>query len=467
MAIESSRQIEHEPTAELEPDSIAGVTARLAQAAAAVAFDALPGEILELSRQCFLDWLGVTIAGAREPLVKILADEMAEQGGHAQASLIGRSARVSTQQAALVNGAASHALDYDDVNWALQGHPSVAIIPGLLALAEHRGASGADFIAAFTAGYETACRVGRLVSPSHYRRGFHATSTVGAIGAAAACANLLRLDAKKTASAFGIAATRAAGLKSMFGTMCKPLHAGSAAQNGLLAAQLVDRGFDSRQDALECAQGFADTQSDGANIGAALVSPAGGYHMRANLFKFHAACYLTHSAIECCRRLRERSQIDPQDVREVVVRVDSGLDGVCNIQKPESRLEAKFSLRLMSAFALAGIDTASTEVYCRENCVDPGLVALRDKVRIEFESGWPATRTEVAVQLRDGRQLEADNDSGIPATDLEAQSSRLVSKFHSLVNPMVGREKSEKLVALVRRLQTLPNLDGLMNLCHG
>jgi 2-methylcitrate dehydratase PrpD len=277
---------------------------------------------------------------------------------------------------------------------------------------------------------------------------------------------LLRLDAKKTASAFGIAATRAAGLKSMFGTMCKPLHAGSAAQNGLLAAQLVARGFDSRQDALECAQGFADTQSDGANIGAALVSPAGGYHMRANLFKFHAACYLTHSAIECCRRLRERSQIDPQDVREVVVRVDSGLDGVCNIQKPESGLEAKFSLRLTSAFALAGIDTASTEVYCRENCADPELVALRDKVRIEFQSGWPATRTEVAVELRDGRRLEADNDSGIPAADLEAQSGRLVSKFYSLVDPMVGREKSEKLMALVSRLQTLPNLDGLMNLCH-
>ena len=421
---------------------------------------------MDLPRNCFLFGLGVTIGGARERLVQMLVDEETEQGSHAQASLIGRSQRVSTRQAALVNGAASHALDYDDVNWALQGHPSVAIVPGLLALAEHRGASGADFIAAFTAGYEAICRVGRLVSPSHYRRGFHATSTVGAIGAAAGCANLLRLDAKATAAALGIAATRAAGLKSMFGTMCKPLHAGSASENGLLAAQLASRGFESRSDVLECEQGFAATQSDGPDARAALAMPPGGYHMRANLFKFHAACYLTHSAIECCSRLGHQFGIQPGDVREVVLRVDSSLDGVCNIQKPQSGLEAKFSLRLSSAFALAGIDTASITSYCAEKCVDPVLVSLRDKVRIEFQSGWPATLTAVTVELDDGRRLEAEHDSGIPAADLDFQRGRLVSKFHSLVDPLLTRGTGERLVTLVGGLQDLVNFDDLLALCR-
>jgi 2-methylcitrate dehydratase PrpD len=458
MANQSPRQI--------ELDRGRGVTATLALAAAETTLAALPDEILELSRQCLLDWLGVTIAGTREPLVEMLLEEVTTQGGHAQASLIGRSQRVSTRQAALVNGAASHALDYDDVNWALQGHPSVAIIPGLLALAEYRGASGADFIAAFTAGYETACRVGRLVSPSHYRRGFHATSTVGAIGAAAACANLLRLDTETTAAAFGIAATRAAGLKSMFGTMCKPLHAGSAAENGLLAAQLAARGFDSRPDVLECEQGFAATQSDGCNVEAALAGPAGGYHMRANLFKFHAACYLTHAAIECCTRLRKEFGIRPADVSEVVLRVDSGLDGVCNIQSPESGLEAKFSLRLTSAFALAGIETASIASYCFDNCADPVLIALRDKVRIEFQQGWPATRTQAAIELKDGRRIQADHDSGIPAEDVQEQGRRLVSKFHSLADPLLPRGTGERLVALVGRLEDLVNLDDLLSLCR-
>src|SRR5215471_1009083 len=176
MGNQSAQTSEH-PQAKTKQDSSAGVTATLARASSQVVFESLPDEIAELTRQCLLDWLGVTIAGARQPLVQILVDETADQGGHAQATLIGRSTKVSTRQAALVNGAASHALDYDDVNWTLQGHPSVAIIPGLLGLAEHRRASGKDFIAAFVAGYETACKVGRLVSPSHYQRGFHATST--------------------------------------------------------------------------------------------------------------------------------------------------------------------------------------------------------------------------------------------------------------------------------------------------
>ncbi len=170
--------------------------------------------------------------------------------------------RLPPLAAALVNGSASHALDFDDVNMAMPGHPSVAILPGLLALAEERGASGAEILAAFVAGYELQCRLGRTIAPGHYDGlGFHATATVGSFGAAAACAHLLGLDAAATATALGIAATQAAGLKSMFGTMCKPLHAGKAASNGLLAAKLASRGFTSRADALECAQGFARTHS--------------------------------------------------------------------------------------------------------------------------------------------------------------------------------------------------------------
>src|SRR5215469_407029 len=461
MGNQTARQ--HEPS--VAETQQAGLTANIARAASQVIFEGLPDEIVELTRQCFLDWLGVTIAGTREPLVQILMDEVNEQGGHPQATLIGRSGKVSTRQAAMVNGAASHALDYDDVNWTLQGHSSVAIIPGLLSLAEFRGASGRDFIAAFVAGYETACRVGRLVSPSHYQRGFHATSTVGAIGAAAACASLLRLDPDKTAHAFGIAATRAAGLKSMFGTMCKPLHAGSAAENGLLAALLAARGFDSRKDVLECAQGFADTQSDGPSVEAALELPRAGYYLRENLFKFHAACYLTHSAIDCCARLRQEAGLRPSDISEVVVQVDSGVGGVCNIQEPESGLEAKFSLRLTSAFALAGIDTASITSYSTENCTDPLLVSLRDKVRVEFQSGWPATRTAVAIELHNGRCLRAEHDSGIPAADIELQGSRLVSKFHSLVDPLLPCGTPDGIVTLAKDLQNLASLDSVIAPC--
>jgi len=443
----------------------APITAELARRAAALRYGDLPAEVRQLARQCVLDWLAVTLAGAREELSGILAAEAEEQGGKPMARLIGRHAIVPTQQAALVNGAASHALDYDDVNMTMGGHPTVAVLPAVLALAEAHGADGAALIGAFVAGYETLCRIGALVAPGHYARGFHATATVGSFGAAAACAHLLGLDAAQTATALGIAGTQAAGLKSMFGTMCKPLHAGKAAQNGLVAATLAARGFSSRADVLECEQGFAQTQSPDFHFEAALAEPPRGWHLRDNLFKYHAACYLTHAPIECGREIRRDHALDPSAVREVVVRVDAGASKVCHIPAPRTGLEAKFSLRLTSAFALAGIDTASLDTYSEQNAADPTLVALRDKVKVEFERGWPHTLAEMKVTLADGRVIEARHDSGIPAADLVAQQRRLEAKFMSLAEPVIRRSRAEQLVACVASLDELGSLDELTRLC--
>src|SRR5712672_726734 len=290
------------------------LTRVLASKAAALDYDDLPAPARELAQQCVRDYFGVALAGAGDELVRLLLDEMAEAGGAPRASLIGHETRLPALSAALVNGAASHALDYDDVNMAMPGHPSVAILPALLALAELKGSSGREVITAFVAGYETACRIGAALQPGHYNLGFHATSTVGCFGAAAACARLLGLDAAATATALGIAGTQAAGLKSQFGTMCKPFHAGKAAQNGLLAARLAARGFSSRADIVECVQGFALTHGPDFSPEAALAEPEAGLHLFANLFKYHAACYLTHAPIECARRLCEQHRLTPEAV---------------------------------------------------------------------------------------------------------------------------------------------------------
>src|SRR5213080_4483373 len=195
----------------------------------------------------------------------------------------------------------------------MPGHPSVSILPWLLALAGTPHSTGREVVAAFVAGYETACRIGMALRPGHYDRGFHATGTVGAFGAAAACAHLLGLDAEATARALGIAGTQAAGLKSQFGTMCKPFHAGKASQSGLLAARLAARGFSSRPDLVECEQGFALTHGPDFHPEAALATPPHGFHLFANLFKYHAACYLTHGPIESARALRERQRAAPEE----------------------------------------------------------------------------------------------------------------------------------------------------------
>ena len=442
----------------------AQVTLEIASRAAGLHYAELPEDIRHLARQCLLDWLGITLAGTTEELSRILLDEAEEQGGLPVATLIGRAAKAPTQQAALLNGTASHALDYDDVNLTMGGHPTVPIMPALLALGEANGVSGADLIAAFVAGYETACRIGALVAPGHYAQGFHATATVGTFGAAVACAHLLKLDTAQTATALGIAGTQAAGLKSMFGTMCKPLHAGKAAQNGLLAASLAARGFSSRSDVLECAQGFADTQSRDFHADTALSEPGAGWHLRNNLFKYHAACYLTHAPIECARAIRRQSGFGPKEVREVVVCVDAGAAKVCHIPEPRTGLEAKFSLRLTTAMALAGLDTASLGIYSERNATDPALVRLRDTIAVEFKPNWPHTLAEARVTLKNGQVLQARHDSGVPATDLDAQQKRLNAKFMSLAEPILGRGQAEQLAATVASLDRLGLLGELTRL---
>jgi 2-methylcitrate dehydratase PrpD len=440
------------------------VTTALARLACETVYANAPDEIRQIARHCLLDYFAVTLAGAQDPLSQILLAEAEEQGGRPAATLIGHRWRVPTQLAALVNGAAAHALDFDDVNLTMGGHPSVTILPALLALAETRGASGMQLLEAFLAGYETQCRIGALVAPGHYERGIHATGTIGTFGAAAACARFLGLDAEATATALGIAATQAAGLKSMFGTMCKPLHAGKAAQNGLLAATLAARGFTSRTDVLECAQGFAAAQSPDFRPEAALAAPKGGWHLRNNLFKYHAACYLTHAPIECARAIRRRVRFQPEAVRRVVLRLDNGASTVCHILSPKSGLEAKFSLRQTVAMALAGLDTASLATYSDEKTRDPMLATLRDRILIEFQRGWPHTLANIDVTLADGRVLSAGHDSGVPATDLDEQGQRLTAKFMSLATPVLSLERAERLAQKIELLDQLESVAELTRL---
>ena len=391
------------------------LTRTLAEQARTLRYEDMPEDVRQLARQCLLDYLACTLAGAKEELTEILLAEMLVHGGTPAATIIGHAERLPALSAALVNGAASHALDFDDVNMAMTGHPSVVLLSALLPLAEERGSAARDVLAAFVAGYELQCRLGQLLAPGHYNvLGFHATGTLGSFGAAAACAHLLGLNAEQFATALGVAGTQAAGLKSMFGTMCKPLHAGKAAQNGLLASRLVQRGFTSRDDVLECAQGFARTHSPDFNPSAALAEPSGGFHIRNNLFKYHAACYMTHAPIEAARKLREQLALKPEQIARIKLSLDETCDRVCNIPAPRTGLEAKFSLRLTTAMALAGVDTGGLGSYSEQTAADPTLIALRDKVEFDFQTGRPNTIAELEVGLTDGRTVAASHDLGIP-----------------------------------------------------
>ena len=302
------------------------------------------------------------------------------------------------------------------------------------------------------------------LQPGHYALGFHSTATVGSFGAAVACARLLGLGAEATATALGIAGTQAAGLKSQFGTMCKPFHAGKAAENGLLAARLAIRGFSSRADLLECEQGFAATHGPDFSPEAALVTPEKGYHLFANLFKYHAACYMTPAPIECARAVRRADGRSPEKIGAITLRLDAGCDRICNIAAPVDGLQSKFSLRQTVAMALAGIDTAGLDAYSEKNACDPELIRLRELVALDFREGWPSTLAEIEVTLADGKRVAARHDAGIPAADIAEQGERLAAKFDVLVEPVLGAPRTRELRKMVSELDGLSEIGSLAQL---
>ena len=437
-------------------------TRQLAERIAETRYRSIPPAARTVAKQALMDFIGVAVAGAREPLAEILAAKIAEEGGHPQARLIGRPDRASVRRAAWFNGCAGHAHDYDDVHTAMSGHPTVPVAPVVLAVAEHRAKTGADIVAAFCAGVDTECILGRYAGPGHYGAGWHATGTLGSFGATAAACALNELDAATTAAALGIAGTRAAGLKSQFGTMCKPLHAGEAAANGVEAADLAARGFTSRADILETDQGFMATQcatSDFDRFERALNKPA---YTQDICFKYHAACYLTHSSIEAFRQLMAGNGFATEDIAEVDIQVDSGHFKVCNIEEPATGLEAKFSLRFTAAMALAGLETASIEAFTDEVTRDERLVALRDRVRVRAHA-QPNPDSIVSVRTRNGAEYTRACNVAIPMTDLDAQWRKLKAKFDALVTPRLGENAAASLVDHCRRLDELDDLTPLFN----
>ena len=438
---------------------------------AAMIAELKPEDVSERARRwakhCILDWIAVTVGGSGEPLVRALLDVALSEGATGPARIVGHAASLTGSQAALINGSASHALDYDDVNQRMLGHPTVPLMPVLMALADESTVDGEMFLTAFVAGYEVEARLGAMVGRGHIDDGWHSTGTIGTFGAAAAAANLAGLDAAQSAVALGIAATQAAGLKAMFGTMCKPLHAGKAASNGLLASRLAARGFTSRDDAIECDQGFAHTQATGFTPLPVRPAANGRFAVEENLFKYHAACYLTHAGIDAVNKLREENGFSAADVVALEQHVPETHFTVCNIPEPTTGLESKFSMRHTVAMALSGIDTGAVGSYNDTDANRNDLIELRDRVRILAKELPSRMQAEVVIDLVDGKRLRSIGDAGVPATDLDRQEQRLIQKFTALVAPVYGADRAAQAVDACLTLDTLDDAARIFDAVTG
>lgn len=404
------------------------ITAQLSEFAAEKQNDAIPESAVAMLRLSLLDWAAVAIAGRDEPVSKITRQMVLDEAGAPQASLIGHKGRVPARAAALANGATSHALDYDDTHFAHIGHPSVAVIPAALAVAQARGADAAAFQAAALIGVEASIRVGVWLGRDHYQAGFHQTGTAGAFGAGLAAARLMGLDQAGCAMVLGLLATRASGLKSQFGTMGKPFNAGLAAANGVEAADLVARGFVANPDALESPQGFGATHH-GQNLSNGLEGIGKEWLFEDISHKFHACCHGLHAALEAGLTL---APLQADMIDRIDVATHPRWMTVCNQIAPMTGLGAKFSYGTVLAMQILGHDTATLDSYADAICADPAVQALRARVHVTPDADVAETATRLQVRLRDGTQHVASYDLIAPIT-LAQRQQKLQAKARSLL----------------------------------
>ena len=431
----------------MSTETAAGETRQLARYVTNSRFEDLPATVVHEAIRAIVNWTGCTIGGASHESVDIALGSLAPFAGPAQAALLGRTERTDILLAALIDGIASHVLDFDDTHPDVLVHPSGPVAAALLPLAELRASSGAELINAFAAGVEAECRVARAVMPSHYEVGWHITGTAGVIGAAAACARLLGLDEARTLHALGTAATQASGLREMFGSMCKSFHVGRAAQNGLSAALLAERGFTSSETALEGTRGFIHVLSTSATPAALTAGLGVDYDLLRNTYKPYACGLVIHPSLDGCIQLRERHGLRGQQIERIELTVHPLALELTGRKTPRSGLEGKFSV--FHGAAIAIIDGAGGEAqFSDARVTSPEVVALRDKVSARVDPSLDKAQAVVTVVCKDGTRHELRIEHCAGSLERPLSDAELDAKFMALAEPGLGGGVGAALAAL-------------------
>jgi 2-methylcitrate dehydratase PrpD len=398
-------------------------------------------------------------------LSRILLKTVKEFGGKPQATVLGHGLKTSIMNAALVNGAMAHALDYDDTHVGGIMHPSAPVIPAVLAVAEWKGLSGKSALEAFILGFEVETRIGIGMGPKHYDRGWHATSTFGRFGAAVAAGKLLGLSLEEMKQAMGLAGTQASGLRLVFGTMTKPFHPGKSAFDGVLSAILAQRGFTCAPNIIEGKKGFFEALGDHARLEPMVKNLGKKYEVLNDTFKPHAACLLTHPTIDAIIDLRRKYNLKPEEVGEIQCDVAHFcLDSAGQVE-PKTGLAGKFSTYYCAALALAE-GVAGEEMFTDRKVLDPRMVALRKKVKARIIPRFKDTEARVTITIKGGKKYSAyvdrpKGDPRNPPTDQE-----LENKFRSLAAFALPKPKIDRLVKTLWKLEKVGNVRQLIRLCY-
>ncbi|HUL74599.1 MAG TPA: MmgE/PrpD family protein [Vicinamibacterales bacterium] len=429
-----------------------------------------PADARTRAASAVLDTIGVTLAGVTEPAARIVRTTLAPVGEYG-CVVWGTDQRSTAPDAALANGTAAHALDYDDMCFVSLAHPSAPLVPAVIATAEIARASGRAALDAYVVGFEVEARLGRVMNPRHYQRGWHNTSTLGTIGAAAAASRLLGLSAEAAGHAIAIAASEASGLKENFGSMVKPLHAGLAARNGVLAAMLAKAGMTASARAVDGPQGFLhamDSERDDLAREIADLGERWEIVETGITVKLYPSCAGTHPTLDALLDLHRREKFTTDDVERVEIDVDPIVPTILIYDRPTSPLEAKFSMPFCAAAAIVfgqvGIDT-----FDDDRIRDARVLALMQRVTMRVDpdvgKGAPAlTEARVRVHLKRGGTLAQDAHGARGYPERPATDAELDAKFMACAGRVLPKDRAAQALGRLRDLEDLHDPLGLVDL---
>jgi len=454
-----------------------GLTKYVGTFVAQTKYEEIPGEVIELGKKSILDGFGLALAGSRAESGSI-SRKYVEQAGvcNGKATVIGTGLRTSPQFAALLNGISIHADDFDDTQLAaakdrvygLLMHPTVPVLPAILALAEQRKVSGKEWMLAYHVGAEVECKIAEAIAPRHYEDGFHTTGTCGPFGSAAACAKLLKFDLPQTLNSFGLAASQSGGLRENFGTMTKPFQAGHAAESGLVSAQLAGLGWTAAEQILEAERGFFHT-AGGSYDPSAIMDRLGKPWTFASpgvSLKPYPSGSLTHPAMTELARLIAANDIQAAQVEKVDIGANHNMTTTLLHHQPKTGLEAKFSMEFCVAILLlerkAGLGQFSDKVVERPD-VQQMIGKINFYVDPEAESaGFDKMTSLLKLHLKSGKVIigRADFAKGSPANPMSFDET--ATKFRGCAEfAEWPKHKTEKVITFVKALEAATDVATL------